>query len=158
MWIDPTCQVIFCFVFHRAWFHIWFILPYILLYILIFPSNISSKKYFAYNPSFLIYLMRYWHIGSKRNAKATVAITAVHIANNICIESKKKNMTSSDIEAPNGRHIACIESRVCIPLAFDSFPPDDESESPSSFDSSSPNSKIQKSIRSTKCYLIKQKV
>ena len=87
--------------------------------------------------------MRYWHIGSKRNAKATVAITAVHIANNICIESKKKNMTSSDIEAPNGRHIACIESRVCIPLAFDSFPPDDESESPSSFDSSSPNSKIQ---------------
>ena len=110
----------------------------------------SSKKYFAYNPSFLIYLMRYWHIGSKRNAKATVAITAVHIANNICIESKKKNMTSSDIEAPNGRHIACIESRVCIPLAFDSFPPDDESESPSSFDSSSPNSKIQKSIKSTK--------
>ena len=100
--------------------------------------------------------MRYWHIGSKRNAKATVAITAVHIANNICIESKKKNMTSSDIEAPNGRHIACIESRVCIPLAFDSFPPDDESESPSSFDSSSPNSKIQKSIKSTKCYLINQ--
>ena len=104
-----------------------------------------SKKKFCLQPIIgLTYLMRYWHIGSKRNAKATVAITAVQIANNICIESKKKNMTSSDIEAPNGRHIACIESRVCIPLAFDSFPPDDESESPSSFDSSSPNSKIQK--------------
>ena len=77
-------------------------------------------------------------MGKSRNAKATVAITAVQIANNICIESKKKNMTSKDIEAPNGRHIACIESSVWIPL-FDlpSFPPDDElSESPSSLDSS----------------------
>ena len=83
-------------------------------------------------------------MGNRRNASATVAMTAVQMAKSICIESKKKNMTSSDIEAPNGRHIACIESRVCIPLAFDSFPPDGESESPSSFDSSSPNSKIQK--------------
>ena len=40
-------------------------------------------------------------MGKRRNAKATVAITAVQIANNICIESKKKNMTSNDIEAPN---------------------------------------------------------
>ena len=85
------------------------------------------------------YLIRYWHIGNRRNASATVAITAVQIANNICIESKKKNMTSKDIEAPNGRHIACMESRVCIPFAFPSFPPVDElSESPSSLDSSSP--------------------
>ena len=84
-------------------------------------------------------------MGKRRNAKATVAITAVQIANNICIESKKKNMTSNDIEAPNGRHIACIESSVCIPLFdFPSFPPVDEvSESPSSLDSSSPRMKIK---------------
>ena len=58
------------------------------------------------------YRIIYWHMGNRRNAKATVAMTAVQIANNICIESKKKNMTSNDIEAPNGRHIACIESSV----------------------------------------------
>ena len=88
--------------------------------------------------------MRYWHMGNRRNANATVAITAVQIANNICIESKKKNMTSKDIEAPNGRHIACIESSVWIPLFFPSLPPDDEdvSDSPSSLDSSSPESSI----------------
>ena len=44
------------------------------------------------------------------------------MANNICIESKKKNMTSNDTDAPNGKHIACNESKVWIPdeLALDS--------------------------------------
>jgi hypothetical protein len=39
-------------------------------------------------------------------------MTAVQIAKSICIESKKKNMTSSDTEAPSGKHMACRESRV----------------------------------------------
>ena len=91
-------------------------------------TDFSSQNY---------YLVRYWHIGKRRNANATVAMTAVQIANSICIESKKKNMTSKDIEAPNGRHIACMESRVCIPLAFAFFSPE-PSDSPSSLDSSSP--------------------
>ena len=51
-------------------------------------------------------------MGSSRKARATVAMTAVQMANNICIESKKKNMTSSETEAPSGKHIACSESRV----------------------------------------------
>lgn len=38
---------------------------------------------------------------------------AVHIAKSICIESKKKNMTRSEMEAPSGRHSACIVSKVC---------------------------------------------
>lgn len=80
----------------------------------------------------------YWHIGNKRNANATVAITvdgrrarfrldwnrnilwlggsvyllAVQTANNICIESKKKNITSNEMDAPSGRHRACIVSSV----------------------------------------------
>lgn len=83
-------------------------------------------------------LIMYWHIGNSKKAKATVAITktketnkkqqcllvtivfllstvilAVQIANNICIESKKKNMTNNEILAPNGRHNACIVSSVC---------------------------------------------
>merc|ERR1711899_78106 len=65
-------------------------------------------------------LMRYWHIGSKRKAKATVAITAVHIANNICMESKKKNITNNEIDAPKGKHIACNESKVCMPVVLSS--------------------------------------
>jgi len=39
-------------------------------------------------------------------------LLAVQIANNICIESKKKNITSSEMDAPKGRHNACIVSRV----------------------------------------------
>jgi len=39
-------------------------------------------------------------------------LLAVHIANNICIESKKKNMTNNDIEAPRGKHKACMVSSV----------------------------------------------
>ena len=43
-------------------------------------------------------------------------MTAVQMAKSICIESKKKNMTSNDTEAPSGKHMACKESRVWIPL------------------------------------------
>ena len=43
-------------------------------------------------------------------------MTAVQMANSICIESKKKNMTSREMEAPRGRHMACRESKVWIPL------------------------------------------
>ena len=57
-----------------------------------------------------------------------------------CMESKKKNMTRSDMEAPSGRHMACNESSVWMPL-----PPDeeaceevDEAESLQSFSSLSP--------------------
>jgi hypothetical protein len=39
-------------------------------------------------------------------------LLAVQIANNICIESKKKNITSREIDAPKGKHNACIVSRV----------------------------------------------
>lgn len=59
--------------------------------------------------------MRYWHIGRSRNASATVAITAVQLAKSICIESKKKNITSSEMDAPNGKHMAWTESKVCTP-------------------------------------------
>lgn len=46
------------------------------------------------------------------NNKRKIHVLAVHIAKSICIESKKKNMTSKDIEAPKGRHKAWIVSRV----------------------------------------------
>ena len=62
---------------------------------------------------FSSHLMRYWHMGSRRKARATVAMTAVQEAKSICMESKKKNMTNKEMEAPKGRHIACILSRVC---------------------------------------------
>ena len=55
-------------------------------------------------------------MGSNKNAKATVAMTAVQMAKSICMESKKKNMTSKEIEAPSGKHMACNESKVWIPL------------------------------------------
>lgn len=75
-------------------------------------------------------------MGSSRNARATVAMTgtnnrsrlclgnifpfvyhslAVQTANSICIESKKKNITRSEIEAPSGKHNACVVSRVAKP-------------------------------------------
>lgn len=57
-------------------------------------------------------LMMYWHMGRSKNANATVAIIAVHTANSICIESKKKNITNSDTDAPSGRQRACIVSNV----------------------------------------------
>lgn len=56
--------------------------------------------------------MIYWHMGRSKNANATVAIIAVHTANSICIESKKKNITNNDTDAPNGRQSACIVSNV----------------------------------------------
>jgi hypothetical protein len=37
---------------------------------------------------------------------------AVQMANSICIESKKKNMTKRETEAPRGKHMAWMESRV----------------------------------------------
>lgn len=40
------------------------------------------------------------------------AMIAVHIAKSICMESKKKNMISSDTDAPSGKHSACIVSSV----------------------------------------------
>lgn len=58
-------------------------------------------------------------MGSRRKASATVAIIAVHTANNICIESKKKNMMRRDTDAPRGRHNACIVSRVCTLLSLE---------------------------------------
>merc|ERR1719471_1261300 len=64
---------------------------------------------------------RYWHMGSKRNARATVAITAVHTANSSCVESKKKNMMRSEKDAPSGRHIACKLSSVVTLDSFFSF-------------------------------------
>ena len=60
----------------------------------------------------MTYLIKYWHIGRSRKARATVAMTAVQMAKSICIESKKKNITKREMEAPKGRHIACKESRV----------------------------------------------
>ena len=63
-------------------------------------------------------LTRYWHIGSRRNARAMVAITAVHTANNSCIESKKKNIMRRESDAPKGRHMAW---RLSIVVTLDSF-------------------------------------
>lgn len=39
-------------------------------------------------------------------------LLAVQMAKSICIESKKKNMTSSEMDAPRGRHSACMVSNV----------------------------------------------
>lgn len=96
-------------------------------------------------------LVRYWHIGSSRNANAMVARTAkesraavrsfpsftvlstrwrhlrcarnyfgtrlgglpaVQMVKTTWTESKKKNMTSRETEAPMGRKRACVESIV----------------------------------------------
>ena len=40
-------------------------------------------------------------------------LLAVQIANSICIESKKKNITSNETDAPNGRQSAWTVSSVC---------------------------------------------
>jgi hypothetical protein len=39
-------------------------------------------------------------------------LLAVQMANSICMESKKKNMTRRETEAPRGKHKACIVSKV----------------------------------------------
>lgn len=44
-----------------------------------------------------------------------VCVPAVHMVNTTWTESKKKNMTSRDTEAPMGRNSACVESMVWIP-------------------------------------------
>ena len=63
------------------------------------------------------------------------------------MESKKKNMTRSDMDAPSGRHIACRESRVWMPLPP---PPDcedaEDEESLQSFSSLSPAMWIEKTL------------
>lgn len=65
---------------------------------IILPSNSNLIHYVI-----LLYKIKLkWNINS----------LAVLIANNICIESKKKNITNSDIEAPSGKHNACIVSKV----------------------------------------------
>lgn len=61
--------------------------------------------------------MRYWHIGNRRKANATVARTAVQIAKTICRESKKRNMMRRDAEAPMGRKAAWQASMVCTLLS-----------------------------------------
>lgn len=38
---------------------------------------------------------------------------AVQTAKRSCIESKKKNMTRRETDAPSGKHKACIVSSVC---------------------------------------------
>lgn len=43
----------------------------------------------------------------------SAVLLAVQMANSICMESKKKNITRSETDAPNGRHNACIVSKVC---------------------------------------------
>lgn len=47
-------------------------------------------------------------------------LLAVHTANNICIESKKKNITSNEIDAPSGRQSACVASSVANPESTNS--------------------------------------
>lgn len=65
-----------------------------------------SRFYCKFSPLPAHGLTRYWHIGKRRNARATVAITAVQTANRSCIESKKKNMIRREKLAPSGRHMA----------------------------------------------------
>lgn len=48
-------------------------------------------------------------------------LLAVQTANSNCIESKKKNIMSSDMEAPSGRHSACIVSSVANLSATSKF-------------------------------------
>jgi hypothetical protein len=71
-------------------------------------------------------------MGSRRKARATVAITAVHTANSSCIESKKKNMMRRETEAPSGRHMACTLSRVVTLFSLLSFSSTPSSPRPSS--------------------------
>lgn len=52
---------------------------------------------------------------SNENNKMSVNLLAVQTAKSICIESKKKNMTRSETDAPNGKQIACVVSSVAKP-------------------------------------------
>ena len=62
------------------------------------------------------------------------------------MESKMKNMTRRKMDAQNGNHIACRESRVWMPLP----PPDcedaEDEESLQSFSSLSPAMWIEKTL------------
>lgn len=44
-----------------------------------------------------------------------IYLLAVHTAKSICIESKKKNITSKEIDAPSGKQSACVASSVANP-------------------------------------------
>lgn len=84
--------------------------------------------------------IRYWHMGKRRNASAMVAITeikllsfkrfiskltnslAVHTVKSICIESKKKNITRREIDAPRGKHKAWVASSVAKPASPENIP------------------------------------
>ena len=67
----------------------------------------ATTKYFVNEKRIRTsYLRKYWHMGNSKKANATVAITAVQIANKICIESKKKNIIIKLMLAPRGRHMA----------------------------------------------------
>lgn len=74
-------------------------------------------------------------MGRSRKASAIVAMTrktnfkvsfnnffefyllAVHTVKSICIESKKKNITRSEIDAPSGKQRACVASKVANPAS-----------------------------------------
>lgn len=51
-------------------------------------------------------------INSTEDAEERFHLPAVQMVKTTCTESKKKNMTSRDTEAPMGRNRACVESMV----------------------------------------------
>ena len=56
-------------------------------------------------------------MGIGNNNNSAENLLAVQTANNICIESKKKNITSNEIDAPSGRQSACVASSVANPAS-----------------------------------------
>lgn len=52
---------------------------------------------------------------SLNNMEMIMNLLAVQTANNICIESKKKNITRRETDAPSGKHSACVVSKVANP-------------------------------------------
>lgn len=73
----------------------------------------TSIKVYKFSWCTVVLVCLNWH-GEENDSSLIKShdLLAVQIANNICIESKKKNITSSEMDAPNGRHNACIVSRV----------------------------------------------
>ena len=73
----------------------------------------ASKFFLEYSWSIIVLVYVNWY-GEGKDCSFSKAcdLLAVQIANNICMESKKKNITSSEMDAPKGRHNACIVSRV----------------------------------------------
>lgn len=62
-----------------------------------------------------------WKLSEKSTNKSVLCcaikehVPAVQMVKTTCTESKKKNMTSRDTEAPIGRNRACVESIVWMP-------------------------------------------